>query len=277
MPLQVGIVGLPNVGKSTLFNTLLGRQIAAAENYPFTTITPNVGVVPVPDEDLNELAKLVGDDVESVPATIRFVDIAGLVQNAHQGEGLGNQFLAKVREVDALIHLLRGFHNPQVAHVHGKIDPNFDKEIVEEELRQAGLTNKPQLLVLNTDHPQNIPQDSPREKPPWLEINARTGEGVDQLILAAYKLLKLITFYTIRADQAQVRAWQLKLGTLAPQAAGKIHSDFEKHFIKAEVIPLNQLRKLGGWKEAKQQGKIRIEGRSYVVQDKDVIYFRTHA
>lgn len=273
MPLQVGIVGLPNIGKSTLFNTLLGRQIAAARNYPFTTIEPNIGVVPVPDENLLELAGLVGENVEIVPATVEFVDIAGLVQGAHQGEGLGNQFLARIREVDAIIHLLRGFKDPQVAHVHGSIDPKFDKEIINLELEQAGLSDKPQLVVLNT----NIKGEDGTEGPDHiLSVDAKSGVGVDQLIQETYRLLNLITLYTIREDRQQVQAWPIKRGALAPAAAGKIHSDFEKHFVKAEVVPLDKLRKAGSWARARQQGLARIEGRGYCINDQDVVLFRVN-
>lgn len=280
MPLQVGIVGLPNVGKSTLFNTLLDRQIAAAENYPFTTIQPNIGVVPVPDENLEELADLVDDGVETVPATVKFVDIAGLVQNAHQGEGLGNQFLAQIKEVDAIVHLLRGFKDPQVAHVHGGIDPEFDREIIELELAEAGLRNKPQLLVLNTDRAGNTSKPTIGKNVSSLEsleVDAKTGAGVDRLIRATYDLLDLTTFYTIKDDHSQVQAWPLKRGTLAPQAAGKVHSDFEKFFIKAEVVSFDELQKAGGWKEAKGSGKVRVEGTEYCIKDEDVVLFKTNA
>ncbi len=236
-------------------------------NYPFTTIEPNVGIVEVPDDDLIALVDLINPE-KVVPATVKFIDIAGLVKNAHQGEGLGNQFLAKIREVDAIVHLLRGFENPEVPHYYQTIDPKRDKEIVDIELALAGI-KKPTLYVLNRFSVTGC------ELPvaDWLVINAKTGEGVDQLIKAAYELLGLITFYTIKGGK-EVTAWALKREETVLVAAAKVHTDMAKGFIKAEVINIQELLNIGGWTKAKSLGKIRLEGRDYQVQDKDVIEFK---
>jgi len=267
MSLSVGIVGLPNSGKSTLFNTLLKRQIANVASYPFTTIEPNVGVVEVPDERLKKLAELIKPE-KVVPATVKFIDIAGLVKNAHQGEGLGNQFLGKIREVDAVVQVIRGFEDETVPHYYGSIDPQRDKEIVDLELELADI-KKPTLYVLNvrTEHrTKNIEQS-------WLVVDAKTGEDVDELIKKAYELLKLITFYTIKGGK-EITAWALKKGEIALSAAGKVHEDMAKGFIKAEVIGFENLMNVGNWHQAKNLGKIRLEGRDYVVEDGDVVEFK---
>jgi len=265
--LSVGIVGLPNSGKSTLFNALLKRQQALVANYPFTTIEPNVGIVEVPDDDLVALMDLINPE-KVVPATVKFIDIAGLVKNAHQGEGLGNKFLAKIREVDAIVHIIRGFEAADVPHFYGNIDPKRDKEIVDLEL-ELGEIKKPTLYVLNVDQVL-----SPKSQVPGsLLINAKTGEGVDQLIKAAYDLLGLITFYTIKGGK-EVTAWPLKSGSTALEAAGKVHTDMAKGFIKAEVIPLRELLKIGDWTKAKLLGKIALVGKSYVIKDKEVVEFK---
>lgn len=263
MALEVGIVGLPNSGKSTLFNTLLKKQVANVAAYPFTTIEPNVGVVEVPDERLEKLAFIIKPE-KVTPAVVKFIDIAGLVKDAHKGEGLGNQFLAKVREVDALIHILRGFKDESVSHYYGSIDPQRDKEIVDIELGLADI-KKPTLYVLNQDKVAHVEG--------FLVVNAKTGEGVDELIQEAYKLLGLITFYTIKGGK-EVRAWSLKEASSAFVAAEKVHTDMAKGFIKAEVIGFEGLVGIGSWQSAKSQGKVRLEGRDYQIKDGDVVEFK---
>lgn len=270
MSLSVGIVGLPNSGKSTLFNALLKRQLAVVANYPFTTIKPNVGIVEAPDDDLIKLVDLINPE-KVVPATVTFIDIAGLVKNAHQGEGLGNQFLAKIREVDAIVQVIRGFEDPTVAHYYGTIDPQRDKEIVDLELGLAEI-KKPTLFVLNVSEIRNV-QCAIRDT---VAVNAKTGEGVDELIKKAYELLGLITFYTIKGGK-EVTAWEIKSGSTALEAAGKVHTDMAKGFIKAEVVSLSDLLNSGGWTKAKSLGKIALVGREYLVQDKDVIEFKFNA
>ena len=265
MGLEVGIVGLPNSGKSTLFNALLKRQQALVGNYPFTTIEPNVGIVEVPDDDLIALVDLINPE-KVIPATVKFIDIAGLVKDAHQGEGLGNKFLAKIREVDAIVHIIRGFQAADVPHFYGNIDPKRDKEIVDLELELAGI-KKPTLYVLNVSQIGNSQFDN------WIIVNAKTGEGVNQLIKAAYDLLGLITFYTIKGGK-EVTAWALKAGSTALQAAAKVHTDMAKGFIKAEVIPVEELLKIGGWTKAKALGKIALVGKDYIIKDKEVVEFK---
>ena len=261
--LQVGIVGLPNSGKSTLFNALLKRQVANVASYPFTTIEPNVGVVVVPDERLKKLAEMIKPE-KLTSATVNFIDIAGLVKNAHQGEGLGNQFLAKIREVDAIVQVIRGFKDESVSHYYGSLDPQRDKEIVEIELA-LGEIKKPTLYLLN--------QDEVRPVEGFLVVNAKTGEGVEELIRAAYQLLELITFYTIKGGK-EVSAWSLKGGASAFEAAAKVHTEMAQGFIKAEVIGYDDLVATGGWQAAKVKGKIRLEGRDYLVKDGEVIEFK---
>ena len=231
--------------------------------YPFTTIEPNVGVVEVPDERLKKLAEIIKPE-KVTPAVVKFIDIAGLVKNAHKGEGLGNQFLAKIREVDAIIHIIRAFKDESVSHYYGSIDSQRDKEIVDLEL-ELGEIKKPTLYVLNQD--KIVPQEG------YLVVNAKTGEGVDKLIKEAYKLLGLITFYTIKGGK-EVRAWSLKKGERAREAAEKVHTDMAKGFIKAEVIGFDELVTVGGWQAAKNKGKVRLEGRDYQVRDGDVIEFK---
>ena len=287
MSLSVGIVGLPNSGKSTLFNALLKRQIANVAAYPFTTIEPNVGIVEVPDERLKALSRIITDEkrlpvgkagidteIKVVPATVTFIDIAGLVKDAHKGEGLGNQFLAKIREVDAIIHIIRGFEEPSVSHYYGSIDPQRDKEIVDLELELAGI-KKPTLYVINV----SSILDSQFSILNSLVVNAKTSEGVGDLIKKAYELLELITFYTIKGGK-ETTAWSIKKGSNALEAAEKVHTDMAKGFIKAEVINIDDLLKsglpaqAGGWTQAKSLGKIKLEGREYLVEDGDVIEFK---
>jgi small GTP-binding protein len=267
MSLSVGIVGLPNSGKSSLFNALLKRQVAAVAAYPFTTIEPNVGVVAVPDERLKKFGELLHPE-KLVPATVQFIDIAGLVKGAHEGEGLGNQFLAKIREVDAIVHVIRGFRAESVPHYYGSIDPKRDQEIVDLELELAGI-KKPTLYAINSSSINNsefVIQNS-------VTVNALTGEGLDNLIKATYELLNLITFYTIKGGK-EITAWPIRAGETALRASSLVHSDMAKGFIKADVVKFEDLISAGGWNQAKSQGKVRLEGRDYQVQDGDVIEFR---
>lgn len=282
MKLSIGIVGLPNVGKSLLFKILTKQEVNIA-NYPFCTINPNVGVVPVKDERLEQVAKVMNSK-QILPAVFEFVDIAGLVRGAHKGAGLGNQFLAQIREVDAIIHLVRVFQDEEIIHFEGKIDPPADFEAVENELKMKDeeskeevnlLNKKPQLILLNGE-PSETPADllsAIKEKGfPYLTLNLKNGlvkEDLQNISKAFFVLLDLITFYT--ANENEARSWLVKKGTLAPQAAGVVHTDFENKFIKTEVIDWQKLVEAGLWHNAKQKGWVRLEGRDYFVQDGDVI------
>ena len=361
--MKLGIVGLPNTGKSTLFNAIMKTEAESA-NYPFSTVSPNVGMVPVPDNRLKVLADMYSPKAIT-PATLEMVDIAGLVQGASKGEGLGNQFLSFIREVDALVHVLRCFKDEQIPFVYDEIDPlrdietiNFeliiaDLDLVERRLEKVGkggkkneklypreaealkilqealtngtcarhinwevpedekytkslnlLTDKPMLYALNV-HENDMTQKTypqldqlkahaeaensqvfvvcakieeeisaldPEEKEMFLEELGLDEEGTNRLIAAGYELLGLISFLT--AGPKEVRAWTIRRGLKAPQAAGKIHSDLERGFIRAEVVAFDDLEQMGSYNKAKEKGLVRVEGKDYVVKDGDVMLIR---
>lgn len=362
--LQAGIVGLPNVGKSTLFNALTAQEAALAANYPFATIEPNVGVVAVPDERLGILEKM-NNAQKTVPATVEFVDIAGLVRGASKGEGLGNQFLANIRETDAIIQVVRCFDDENIVHVEGSVNPVRDIETIQIELALADLQSvekrrdktqrvaktgdkdakrdleiiekllpvleegrparsvdltddekavvkswflisiKPTIYAANVDenglgdpmsnpHVQAVVEHAKKENAEVVFICAKleaelvaldeaerveflsgvgvTSSGVDKLIKAAYKMLGLMSFLT--AGEKEVRAWTIPVGTKAPQAAGVIHSDIERGFIRAEIISYDDLVRVGSEKAAREQGLTRLEGKEYIMQEGDVVNFR---
>ena len=269
MSLKIGIVGLPNVGKSTLFNALT-KQSVPAENYPFCTIDPSVGIVPVPDERLDKLSVL-SKSKKTIPAVVEFVDIAGLVRGASEGEGLGNKFLSHIREVDAIIEVVRIFEDKEIIHVHDKVDPLFDIEIINLELKAAGI-DKPILYVVKTSEASRNRREMLDKIPgPYIEIDPIFGTGLDKLIIEAYKLLDLITFLT--TGEKESRAWTTHRGATAPEAGKSIHTDFKDKFIRAEVIHWDKLLEAGSYVAARAKGWVRIEGKEYIVQDGDVMEF----
>ncbi|GBR34529.1 MULTISPECIES: redox-regulated ATPase YchF [Gluconobacter] len=361
MGFNCGIVGLPNVGKSTLFNALTETAAAQAANYPFCTIEPNTGRVAVPDARLDELARI-GKSIRKVPTSLEFVDIAGLVRGASKGEGLGNQFLANIREVDAIVHVLRCFEDDDITHVEGGVDPVRDADIIETELmladleslekRQIGLqkrargndreaqaqlelmepllaalrdgkpartavpkgqeveasrlqllTTKPVLYVCNVEEASastgnafseavrkraeaegagvvvvsaaieaEVSQLPHEDRTEFLDGLGLTDSGLDRVIAAGYKLLGLRTYFTVGPKES--RAWTITAGTKAPQAAAVIHNDFERGFIACETVAFDDYVACNGEAGAKEVGKLRIEGKEYVVQDGDVLLFR---
>ncbi len=284
--MKIGIVGLPNVGKSTLFQAITKKQVDIS-NYPFCTINPNVGIRTVPDERLDKITEIIKPE-KIVPAVIEFVDIAGLVKNAHKGEGLGNQFLSHIYEVDAILMILRCFEDEKIVHVEKGINPERDFEIIKEELamKDEKLAKKPMLYTCNIKsggknmefEKCNVYIDFKLE----LEASEMAEEEVKEigfesklpeLINSAYKILDLITFYTIKGGK-ELRASSLKRGSTAPEAGGRIHSDFQEKFIRAEVVNYKEFVEAGGWGKAREKGFLRTEGREYVVKDGDVIEFK---
>lgn len=312
MSLSVGIIGLPNAGKSTLFNILTGQSVDIA-CYPFTTIDPNVGVVRVPDEKLDKIHSFYADK-KKIPAFLKFYDIAGLVKNASKGEGLGNQFLAYIREVDAVVHVVRAFQNDAVAHIEGTPDPSRDIKIVREELllkdletiehrmeklgfdskkekeylaeihnkllageridKENGLVKKLNLLSVKPEIILvNAHDNYPLDDVEYdLVVDLQNASDISDLIKETYRALEVITFYTIGDNEVQ--AWTIKKGAKAPEAGGVIHSDFENKFIKAEVLSYNDFLKTESWQKAKDKGLVKIKGKEYEVMDGDIIYFR---
>lgn len=357
--MKLGVVGLPNVGKSTLFNAIT-KAGAQAANYPFCTIEPNVGIVAVPDERLTKLAALY-DSKKITPTTLEFVDIAGLVKGASRGEGLGNKFLSHIREVDAIVHVVRCFDDENITHVDGNVNPLRDMETINLELifadmesidrrlpkaismqkadkkyavdverlekmkawledgkplrtmdvdaefkafidEQFLLTSKPVIYVANVDEntiggndyteavtkgagdegagcivlcaklEEDLVALDDEDRAIFMEEYGLTESGLDKLVSASYDLLGLISYLT--AGEKETRAWTIEKGTKAPQAAGKIHSDFEKGFIRAEIVDYQTLLECGSFNVAKERGKVRSEGKEYVMQDNDVVLFR---
>lgn len=280
--LSIGIVGLPNVGKSTLFK-LLTRQEVNIANYPFCTIDPNVGVVTVPDARLFLLAAM-SQSKKIIPAVVEFYDIAGLVKGAAQGKGLGNQFLAHIREVNIIVHVVRVFKNDGITHVENTVDPIRDIDIIAAELelkdveskeKENLLAVKKRIYVLNgtaDEVSQSLKEKIEKEGAAYMIVDLSASPDLSALIREAYHTLNLISFFTTGEDET--RAWTIRAGLKVPQAAGVIHTDFEQKFIRAEVIAADTLLEAAGWAQAKQKGWIRLEGKEYVVRDGDVMVIR---
>ena len=276
MSFKCGIVGLPNVGKSTLFNALTNSNKAQAANFPFCTIDPNIGVVSVPDYRLENLAKI-SKSKKIIPTTISFVDIAGLVKGASKGEGLGNKFLSHIREVDAVIHMIRCFDSSDIQNVNPTVDPVRDLEIIETEMKLADLESIQKFglentLIVSADIENQINELDSEERKNYMEMIGLKDTGLDMLIQKGYKILELDTFFT--SGPEETRAWTIQKNCLAPKAAGEIHTDFEKGFIRAETISYNDFVENDGWVNSKTNGKMRLEGKDYIVKDGDVLNFR---
>ena len=279
MSFSVGIVGLPNVGKSTLFKALTKKQVEIAD-YPFTTINPNIGIVAVPDQRLQAVAEIIKPE-KVTPTIIEFIDIAGLIKNAHKGEGLGNQFLAQIRNCDAICQVIKAFgENPAPEQDIATVRTELEMKDSESKEQENLLSKKPEICLFNSRDPdssslcldlkmeEEISELSEKEKQ---ELGL--SSQLDKLILACYNVLELITFYTITGGK-EVRAWTVEKGTKAPKAGGKVHSDFEEKFIKAEVINWQKLVTADSWQKAREQGLIQTAGKDYIIQDGDVIEFK---
>lgn len=284
MSLSIGIVGLPNAGKSTLFNALVKGHQAKVADYPFTTIEPNVGIVEIPDERLDKIAEVLKLP-KKIPAMIKFIDIAGLVKNAHKGEGLGNQFLSHIREVDAIVHVIDGFSKDS--------NPEDAKETIQIELELAeikklviyvmnvkegdktirGQGDRDNTLYISAKMEEELIDLPENEAKEYLKSYGLQESGLDRLIKESYQLLNLITFYTLIPDK-QVQAWSILKGSIAPQAAGKVHTDMERGFIAADVVHYADLISSGGWHESREKGKLRNEGKEYTIQDGDIVHFK---
>ena len=297
----IGIVGLPNVGKSTLFNAITKTQNAEAANYPFATIEPNIGMVSVPDSRLEELAKIINPQ-RTLGATVEFIDIAGLVKGASKGEGLGNQFLTNIRNTAAICQVVRCFDDPNIVHVEGSVDPIRDIETINAELIFADLDTVERAMQKNTKLARGGNNEAKtlltvlekckkeleefrllknfefseiedeEERQEFIDELGITEPSLNRLIRAGFKLLGLITYFT--AGEKEVRAWTVRQGTNAQNSAGEIHTDIQRGFIRAEVVAYDKFIENNGWQGSKEKGTMRLEGKEYIVNDGDVMYFR---